>query len=68
MDKNLGVSVLVECLDKDGKSSPVKTVVVLHLLVFIGIVILECLMALMMVCLSFLFQVQLGGDSLRSSI
>ena len=42
MDKNLGFNVLVECLDKGGKSSPVKTVVALYLLVFIGIVRLEC--------------------------
>ena len=55
MDKNLGLNVLVECLDKGGKSSPVKTVVALYLLVFIGIVRLECLIALMMVLLSFLF-------------
>ena len=27
MDKNLGLKVLVECLDKGGKSSPVKAVV-----------------------------------------
>ena len=55
MDKNLGLNVLVECLDKGGKSSQVKTVVALYLLVFIGIVRLECLIALMMVLLSFLF-------------
>ena len=53
MDKNLGLNVLVECLDKGGKSSPVKTVVALYLLVFIGIVKLECLIALMMVLLRF---------------
>ena len=55
MDKNLGLSVSVESLDKGGKSSPVKTVAALYLLVFIGIVRLECLMALVMVLLSFLF-------------
>ena len=55
MDKNLGLNVLVEWLDKGGKSSQVKTVVALYLLVFIGIVRLECLIALMMVLLSFLF-------------
>ena len=55
MDKNLGLSVSVESLDKAGKSSPVKTVAALYLLVFIGIVRLECLMALVMVLLSFLF-------------
>ena len=55
MDKNLGLYVLMESLDKGGKSSPVKTVVALYLLVFIGIVRLECLMALMMILLSFLF-------------
>ena len=53
MDKTFNVSV--ESLDKGGKSSPVKTVVALYLLVFIGIVRLECLIALMMVLLSFLF-------------
>ena len=51
----LGLDVLVECLNKGGKSSPVKTVVALYLLVFIGIERLECLIALMMVLLSFLF-------------
>ena len=55
MDKILGLYVLMEGLDKGGKSSPVKTVVALYLLVFIGIVRLECLMALMMILLSFLF-------------
>ena len=55
MDKNLGLSVLVECLDKGGESSPVKTAVAFYLLVFIGIIKLECLIALMMVLLSFLF-------------
>ena len=55
MDKTLGLNVSVESLDKGGKSSPVKTVVALYLLVFIGIVRLECLIALMMVLLSFLF-------------
>ena len=53
MDKNLGLNVLLECLDKGGKTSPVKTVVALYLLVFIGIVKLECLIALMKVLLSF---------------
>ena len=52
MDKNLGLNFLVECL---GKSSPVKTVIDLYLLVFIGIVKLECVIPLMMVLLSFLF-------------
>ena len=55
MDKNLGLNVSVESLDKGGKYSPVKTVVALYLLVFIDIVRLECLLALMMVLLSFLF-------------
>ena len=55
MDKTLGLNVSVESLDKGGKSSPVKTVVALYLLVFIDIVRLECLIALMMVLLSFLF-------------
>ena len=55
MDKNFGLNVSVESFDKGGKSSPVKTVVALYLLVFIGIVRLECLIALMMVLLSFLF-------------
>ena len=54
MDKNLGLNVLVECLDKGGESSPVKMAVAFYLLVFIGIIKLECLIALMMV-LSFLF-------------
>ena len=53
MDKNLGLYFLMESLDKGGKSSPVKTVVALYLLVFIGIVKLECLIALMMVLLRF---------------
>ena len=53
IDKNLGLNVLLECLDKGGKTSPVKTVVALYLLVFIGIVKLECLIALMMVLLRF---------------
>ena len=52
MDKNLGLNVSVESLDKGGKPSPVKTVVALFLLVFICIVRLECLIALMMVLLS----------------
>ena len=55
MDKNFGLNVSVESFDKGGKSSPVKTVVALYLLVFIDIVRLECLIALMMVLLSFLF-------------
>ena len=55
MDKNLGLNGSVESLDKGGKSSLVKTVVALYLLVFIDIVRLECLIALMMVLLSFLF-------------
>ena len=55
MDKNLGLKVSLESLDKGGKSSPVKTVVALYLLVFIGIVRLEFLIAIMMVLLSFLF-------------
>ena len=38
MDKNLGLNVLVESLEKGGKFSTVKTVVALYLLVFIGIV------------------------------
>ena len=53
MDKNLGLDVLVECLNKGGNSSPIKTVVALYLLVFIGIVKLECLIALMKVLLCF---------------
>ena len=55
MDKTLGLNVLVESLDKGGKSSSVKTVVALYLLVFIGFLKLECLIALMIVLLSFLF-------------
>ena len=55
MDKNLGFKVLVERLDKGGKSSSVKTVVALYLLVFTGTLKLECLIALMIVLLSFLF-------------
>ena len=55
MDKNLGFKVLVERLDKGGKSSSVKTVVALYLLVFIETLKLECLIALMIVLLSFLF-------------
>ena len=54
MDKTLGFNVSVESLDKGGKSSPVKTVVALYLLVFIDIVRLECLISLMMVLLNFL--------------
>ena len=54
MDKTLGFNVSVESLDKGGKSSPVKTVVALYLLVFIDIVRLECLISLMMVLLKFL--------------
>ena len=57
MDKNLGLSISVESLDKGGKSSPVKTVVALYLLVFTDIVRLECLIALMVVLLSFLFPI-----------
>ena len=38
VDKNLGLEVLGECLDKSGKSSPVKAVIALYFLVFIGIV------------------------------
>ena len=53
MDKNLRLNVLVECLDKGGKSPLVKIVVALYLLVFIAIVKLECLIALMMVLLFF---------------
>ena len=55
MDNDLGLNISVESLDKGKKSSPVKTVVALYLLVFIDIVRLECLIALMMVLLSFLF-------------
>ena len=33
MDKTLGLNVSVESLDKGGKSSPVKTVVALYLLI-----------------------------------
>ena len=55
MDKNLGLNVLVESLEKGGKFSTVKTVVALYLLVFIGIVRLKCLMALVIVLLSFVF-------------
>ena len=55
MDKILGLSVLVECLDKFGKSYQVKAVIALHFLVFIGSLRLECLIALIMVLLSFLF-------------
>ena len=40
MDKNLGMNDLVECLDKGGKSSQVKMVVALYLLVIIGILVL----------------------------
>ena len=57
MDKTLGLNVSVESLDKGGKSSPVKTVVALYLLVLIDIVRLECLIALMMVLLKFLFPI-----------
>ena len=55
MDKNFGLNVSVESFDKGGKSSPVKTVLALYLLVFIGIVRLKCLIALMIVLLIFLF-------------
>ena len=41
MDKALGLNFSVESLDKGGKSSPVKTVVALYLLLFIDIVRLE---------------------------
>ena len=68
MDNNLGLNVLVECLDKGGESFPVKVVVALYFLVFVGIVRLECLITLMMVLLNFYFQVQLGGYGLCSSI
>ena len=37
MDKTLGMNFSVESLNKGGKSSPVKTVVALYLLVFIDI-------------------------------
>ena len=53
MDKNLGLKVSVESFEKGGKSSSVKTVVALYLLVLIGIVRLECLIALMIVLLNF---------------
>ena len=52
-DKNLGLNILVECLDKGGKSSPVKAVVSLYFLVLVGIVRLECLIALAMVLSNF---------------
>ena len=55
MDKALGLNFSVESLDKGGKSSPVKTVVALYLLLFIDIVRLECLIALIMVLLNLLF-------------
>ena len=54
MDKSLGLSFSMESLDKGGKSSPVKTVVALYLLLFIDIVRLECLIALIMVLLNLL--------------
>ena len=47
MDKNLGLNVSVESLDKGGKSSPVEMVIALYLLVFTDIVKLECLITLM---------------------
>ena len=56
MDKNLGLNVSVESLDKGGKSSLIEMVIVLYLLVFTGIVKLECLITLIMVLLSFLFS------------
>ena len=55
MDKTLGLNVSVESLDKGGKSSPVKTVVALYLLLFTDIVRLECLIALIMVLHNLLF-------------
>ena len=55
MDKNLRLNDSVESLDKGGKSSLVKTVVALYLLLFIGIIRLECLIALIMVLLNLLF-------------
>ena len=65
MDKSLGFKVLVESLDKGGKSSPVKAAVAFYFLVFIGIVSLECLIALVMVLLSFLFP---SSSRLRGSL
>ena len=53
MDINLVLNVSVKSLDKGGKSSPVKTVVALYLLLLIDIVRLECLIASMMALLSF---------------
>ena len=47
MDKNLGLNVSVESLDKGGKSSPVEMVIALYLLVFTDMVKLECLITLM---------------------
>ena len=55
MDKTLGLNVSVESLDKGGKSSPVKTVVALYLLLFTDIVRLECLIALIMALHNLLF-------------
>ena len=55
MDENLELNVLMECFDEGGKSSPIETVVALCLQVSIGTVRLECLIALMVVLLSFLF-------------
>ena len=52
MNKTLELNVSVESLDKGGKPSPVKTVV---LLLFIDIVRLECFIALIMVLLNLLF-------------
>ena len=45
MDENLGLNVLVECLDKGGKFSSVKALIALYFLVLIGIVRLERLIA-----------------------
>ena len=55
VDKILGLNISVESFDNGRKSPPVKAVVALYLLVFIDIVRLECLIALMMVLLNFLF-------------
>ena len=55
MDESLGLSVLIEYLDESGKSCMVKAAVALCFLVFVGSVRLQCLIALMMVLLSFSF-------------
>ena len=55
MDESLGLSVLIEYLDESGKSCMVKAAVALCFLVFVGSVRLQCLIALMMVLLSFHF-------------